>query len=24
LRKAAFVVGCTRVLEARAIRGLYP
>jgi glutamate dehydrogenase (NAD(P)+) len=24
LRKAAFVVGCSRVLEARAIRGLYP
>lgn len=24
LRTAAFVVGCTRVLEARAIRGLYP
>ncbi|MFM1990940.1 MAG: hypothetical protein RJA99_3897 [Pseudomonadota bacterium] len=24
LRTAAFVVGCTRVLEARALRGLYP
>jgi len=24
LRTAAFVVGCSRVLEARAIRGLYP
>jgi glutamate dehydrogenase (NAD(P)+) len=24
LRTAAFVIGCSRVLEARAIRGLYP
>ena len=24
LRTAAFVVGCNRVLEARALRGLYP
>jgi glutamate dehydrogenase (NAD(P)+) len=24
LRTAAFVVGCSRVLEARALRGLYP
>jgi glutamate dehydrogenase (NAD(P)+) len=24
LRSAAFVIGCSRVLEARAIRGLYP
>jgi glutamate dehydrogenase (NAD(P)+) len=24
LRTAAFIVGCTRVLEARALRGLYP
>lgn len=24
LRTAAFVVACTRVLEARALRGLYP
>jgi glutamate dehydrogenase (NAD(P)+) len=24
LRTAAFVVGCQRVLEARALRGLYP
>jgi len=24
LREAAFVIGCSRVLEARAIRGLYP
>ena len=24
LRTAAFVVGCSRVLEARATRGLYP
>jgi glutamate dehydrogenase (NAD(P)+) len=24
LRSAAFVIGCSRVLEARATRGLYP
>ncbi len=24
LRKAAFVIGCSRVLEARLVRGLYP
>jgi glutamate dehydrogenase (NAD(P)+) len=24
LRTAAFVVGCSRVLQARAMRGLYP
>ena len=24
LRTAAFIVACTRVLEARALRGLYP
>jgi glutamate dehydrogenase (NAD(P)+) len=24
LRTAAFIVGCTRILQARALRGLYP
>lgn len=24
LRTAAFILGCTRILEAREVRGLYP